>query len=59
MTTVSPLRDRAQAYAEKAALYVHPKLHGVAPTTTQEKTGKVDPLREHQEEMAKLFQLHE
>jgi hypothetical protein len=52
------LRDRVQAYAVKAAPYVHPKLHAVAPTV-QEQTARVevDPLREHLEEMAKVFRL--
>ena len=30
------LRDRAQAYAEKAAPYVHPTLHAVAPLSSGE-----------------------
>jgi hypothetical protein len=53
------LRDRAQAYAEKAAPYVHPKLQAVAPAAVQKKRDliEVDPLREHLEEMAKFFRL--
>jgi hypothetical protein len=53
------LRDRAQCYAEKAAPYVHPKLHAVAPPPKQEEAAEVevDPLREHLEEMAKVFRL--
>ena len=52
------LRDRAQSYAVKAAPYVHPKLHAVAPVP---KAGaevvEVDPLREHLEEMAQFLRL--
>jgi hypothetical protein len=53
------LRDRAQCYAEKAAPYVHPKLHAVAPPPKQEEAAgvEVDPLREHLEEMARVFRL--
>jgi hypothetical protein len=53
------LRDRVQRYAEKAAPYVHPKLHAVAPTAAPEETDQVevDPLREHIREMARHFNL--
>ena len=53
------LRDRVQSYAEKAAPYVHPKLHAVASAPNQEEkvVAEVDPLREHLEEMAKFFRI--
>jgi hypothetical protein len=59
LKAVIRLRDRAQAYAEKAAPYMHPKLHAVAPTLVREETEavEVDPLREHLKEMAKFFNL--
>jgi hypothetical protein len=49
----------AQSYAVQAASYVHPKLHAVAPTAVQDETIPVEvgPLREHLEEMAKIFRL--
>lgn len=52
------LRDRVQAYAKDAAQYCHAKLHAVAPPAKA--VGdivEIDPLREHLEEMARVFKL--
>jgi hypothetical protein len=55
---IARFRDRAQSYAVKAAPYVHPRLHTVAPPLKAEtEVVEVDPLREHLEEMAKVFRL--
>lgn len=52
------LRDRVQMYAKDAAVYCHAKLHAVGQAPKdQGPVIEVDPLREHLEEMAKVFQL--
>jgi hypothetical protein len=50
----------AQAYARAAAPFVHPKLQSAAPAPEQEMPNpllEADPLREHIEEMAKVFRI--
>ena len=60
---MSVLRDqnaeqaRRDEMAKSAAPYVHPKLHAVAPPKPENEVVEVDPLREHLEEMAKVFRL--
>lgn len=52
------LRDRVQSYAKDAAQYCHAKLHAVAPPVKiAENVIEIDPLREHLEEMARVFRL--
>lgn len=52
------LRDRVQGYAKDAAQYCHAKLHAVAPpAVAKPDIIEIDPLREHLEEMARVFKL--